>query len=78
MRCLPRVLSLCLVVLWAVLPKWSAGKEPSGSVKKKGIGLSEKYGFGAEHISALNVGWFYSQNLKPQTYRAARPKGSAF
>ncbi len=65
MRCLPRVLSLCLVALLAVLPKWSAGKESSGSVKKKGIGLSEKFGFGAEHISALNVGWFY--NWGPQT-----------
>ncbi len=60
MPLLPRTLLPFLASLCALLLHTAAAKDPSGPVKKKGIGLSEKHGFGADHINSLNVGWFYN------------------
>lgn len=37
-----------------------AAAAPANAVGKKGFGLGERHGFGAEHLKALEVSWFYN------------------
>jgi len=59
-----RRLSLLLTIVAHVLaPRPAPAAEPAAAPKpspKKGFGLPERKGFGAAHLAALNVGWYYN------------------
>jgi hypothetical protein len=63
--------SILLVLAAALLtmPKLARAQVPEGAllkpISKKGVGLSEKLGFGAPQLALLKVGWYYDWHTEP-------------
>ncbi|PUE33425.1 glycosyl hydrolase [Limnohabitans sp. Jir72] len=60
------------LVLWSVLGAWGATNTLAQGLDKKGVGLAESVGLGAQQLQNLQVAWYYSWGPQSAVHSSAQ------